>query len=74
MTKTNTADVQRQHAELQLFNARRSLAHLVQMYDSGQWRINYKKEEAFAAAVREARQAVEHWNAVVSRLAGAAPS
>ena len=65
MTKSATAEVQRQHAERQLFTARRALAHLVEMYDSGQWRHYYKKEEAFAEAVREARQAVEQWTDIV---------
>jgi predicted P-loop ATPase len=66
MTKTLTAEVQRKNAERQLFGARRALAHLVQLYDSGQWRQLYK-EDAFADAVRRARQAVDHWNEVVSR-------
>ncbi|HYA05854.1 MAG TPA: hypothetical protein VEF90_08180 [Xanthobacteraceae bacterium] len=65
MTKVLTAEVQRHHAEQQLFGARRALAHLVEMYDNGQWRLYYKKEEAFAEAVRGARQAVEHWAGVV---------
>jgi hypothetical protein len=55
----STAEVQHNNAERQLFSARRALAHLVEMYDKGQWRLSYKKEEAFAEAVREARQAVE---------------
>jgi len=59
MTKTLTTDVQRSNAELQLFSARRALGHLVEMYDKGQWRIHYKKEEAFAEAVRNARQVVD---------------
>jgi len=61
MTKTFTIDAQRNNAELQLFSARRALVHLVEMYDNGQWRLHYKKEEAFAEAVRDARHAVEHW-------------
>ena len=35
-------------------------SHLVQLYESGQWRHLYK-EEAFAEAVRQARQAVDTW-------------
>lgn len=66
MTKTLTASAQRQNAELQLFSARRALSHLVEMYDNGRWRQYYKKEEAFAEAVREARQAVETWTQVVN--------
>lgn len=66
MTKTLTATAQRNNAELQLFSARRALAHLVEMYDNGQWRMYYKKEEGFAEAVREAREAVETWTRVVS--------
>jgi hypothetical protein len=67
MTKTSTAEVQRSNAERQLFSARRALAHLVEMYDKGQWRLYYKKEEA----VRDARQAVEHWTAIISKCASA---
>jgi hypothetical protein len=66
MTKTLTAEVQRKNAERQLFGARRALAHLVQLYDSGQWRQLYK-EAAFAEAVRQARQAVDHWSDLVSK-------
>lgn len=67
MTKTLTAEIQRSNAERQLFSARRALAHLVEMYDRGQWRAYYKKEDAFAEAVREARHAVEHWTAIVGQ-------
>jgi hypothetical protein len=67
MTKTLTAEVQRNNAERQLFGARRALAHLVEMYDKGQWRLYYKKEDAFADAVREARQAVDHWTSIISK-------
>jgi len=70
MTKVLTAEVQRHNAERQLFGARRALAHLVEMYDNGQWRLYYKKEEAFAEAVRGARQAVEHWAGVVDNCDG----
>jgi len=44
MTKSSTTEVQRNNAERQLFGARRALAHLVEMYDKGQWRLFYKKE------------------------------
>jgi hypothetical protein len=67
MTKTLTVEVQRSNVERQLFGARRALAHLVEMYDKGHWRIHYKKEEAFAEAVREARQAVEHWTVILAK-------
>lgn len=66
MTKTLTAEVQRKNAERQLFGARRALNHLVELYDSGQWKSLYK-EDAFAEAVREARRAVEHWTDVMSK-------
>lgn len=66
MTKVLTADVQRKNAERQLFGARRALGHLVELYESGQWRQFYK-EEAFAEAVRQARQAVEQWTNVVGK-------
>ena len=66
MTKMLTADIQRKNAERQLFGARRALAHLVQMYDNGQWRAYYK-DDSFAEAVRKARQAVEHWTDLVAR-------
>jgi mRNA-degrading endonuclease RelE of RelBE toxin-antitoxin system len=58
MTKTATADAQRANAEQQLLGARRSLAHLVELYEHGQWKRFYK-EEAFAGAVRQARLAVD---------------
>jgi len=70
MTKTSTAEVQRSNAERQLFSARRALSHLVEMYDKGQWRLYYKKEDAFAEAVRDARQAVDHWTSVISKCDG----
>jgi hypothetical protein len=66
MTKTLTADVQRKNAERQLFGARRALGHLVELYESGQWKSLYK-EDGFAEAVRQARQAVERWTDVVSK-------
>ena len=66
MTKTLTVEVQRKNAERQLFGARRALGHLVELYDSGQWKHLYK-EDAFAEAVRHARQAVEHWTDVVTK-------
>jgi hypothetical protein len=70
MTKSATVEVQRQHAERQLFGARRALGHLVEMYDTGQWRHYYKKEEAFAEAVRDARQVVEQWTDIVNQISG----
>ena len=66
MTKTLTSDIQRKHAERQLFTARRALSHLVELYDSGRWRSLYK-EETFAEAVRQARKAVDHWTNVVAQ-------
>jgi hypothetical protein len=68
MTKTLTADIQRKNAERQLFGARRALGHLLQLYESGQWKLLYK-EDAFADAVRQAQRAVEHWTDVVSNPA-----
>jgi len=73
MTKTLTAEIQRKNAERQLFGARRALSHLVELYDNGQWRLLYK-EDTFAEAVREARQAVEHWADVVAKSESAANS
>lgn len=66
MTKTLTAEMQHKHAERQLFTARRALSHLVQLYESGQWRHLYK-EAAFAEAVRQARQAVDAWTDAVAK-------
>jgi uncharacterized repeat protein (TIGR03809 family) len=66
MTKILTADIQRKNAERQLFGARRALSHLVQLYDSGRWR-NLYKEDSFAEAVRQARQAVERWTDIVAK-------
>jgi predicted P-loop ATPase len=70
MTKTLTVDVQRMNAERQLFAARRALEHLVKLYDNGQWKLLYK-EDAFAEAVRQARQAVEHWTSIAAKSDGA---
>src|SRR6202035_318774 len=64
MTKTLTMEVQRKNAERQLFGARRALGHLVELYDSGQWKTLYR-EDTFAEAVRQARQAVDHWTNVM---------
>jgi hypothetical protein len=69
MTKVLTADIQRKHAEGQLFGARRALSHLVELYDSGQWR-NLYREDTFAEAVRAARQAVDHWTGIVAKTKG----
>ncbi len=66
MTKVSTAEIQQKHAERQLFTARQALGHLVQLYESGQWR-NLYKEEAFAEAVRQARQAVDTWTNAVAK-------
>lgn len=66
MTKVLTAEMQHKHAERQLFTARRALSHLVQLYESGQWRHLYK-EEAFAEAVRQARQTVDTWTDAVAK-------
>jgi hypothetical protein len=66
MTKTFTAEMQRKNAERQLFSARRALEHLVQLYDSGQWK-NLYKEDTFAEAVRQARKLVDHWTTVVAQ-------
>ncbi len=67
MTKPSTAEVHRQIAERQLFDARRTLSHLVEMYDNGQWRLVYK-EDTFAQTVREARQAIDHWTDVIAKF------
>jgi hypothetical protein len=66
MTKALTVDVQRKNAERQLYGARRALAHLVQLYESGEWRQLYK-EDAFTEAVRRTRLAVDHWTEVLTR-------
>jgi hypothetical protein len=66
MTKQLTADIRRKNAERRLFAARRALTHLVELYDSGRWRLHYK-EDAFSAAVREARHSVDYWTAAVAK-------
>lgn len=66
MTKVLTAEMQRKHAERQLFTARQALSHLVKLYESGHWRSLYK-EEAFAEAVRQARQAIDTWTNAVAK-------
>jgi len=69
MTKTLTSEIQRKHAERQLFHARRALTHLVELYESGQWRQLYK-EDTFAEAVRQARQTVDQWTGIVAKSEG----
>jgi hypothetical protein len=71
MTKTRTAHIQRKHAERELYTARQTLGHLVDMYNSGQWGRLYK-EDVFAATVRKAREAVDHWTVVLSRMGSSA--
>jgi len=67
MTRTLTTDMQRKNAERQLLAARRSLTHLVELYDGGQWKRLYK-EEVFAEVDRQARQAVDCWTEIAHRL------
>jgi hypothetical protein len=67
MSKTLAAEVQHNNAERQLFNARRALIHLVELYNSGQWKELYQ-EKTFADAVRQARLAVEHWSDVANKV------
>jgi hypothetical protein len=69
MTKTSTVEIQRKNAERQLFGARRALSHLIELYDSGMWK-NLYKEDVFAEAVRQARQAVERWTTVIEKSDG----
>jgi uncharacterized repeat protein (TIGR03809 family) len=66
MTKTLTAHIQHKRAERELFDARQTLSHLVDMYDSGKWRRFYS-ENVFAGMVREARQRVDRWTAVLGK-------
>jgi hypothetical protein len=66
MAKTLTAYLNRKKAEQELFTARKTLTHLVELYDSGQWRRLYK-EDVFVATVRKARESVEHWTNVLER-------
>jgi hypothetical protein len=67
MSKTLTAYIHRKKAEQELFGARQTLKHLVEMYDNGQWRRLYK-EDVFVGTVRQAREAVDHWTDVVSKF------
>jgi hypothetical protein len=66
MTTTLTAHMQRKRAERELFTARQTLSHLVDMYDSGKWRRFYR-EDVFARMVRQAREGVDHWTDVLSK-------
>ena len=69
MAKTLTVYVQRKRAQQELFTARRTLTHLVEIYDSGQWRRLYQ-EKVFIDTVRTAREAVDHWTEVLGELRG----
>jgi hypothetical protein len=62
-----TAYIHRKKAEQELFSARQTLTHLVQMYENGQWHRLYK-EDVFVATVRQAREAVDHWSDMVSKF------
>jgi hypothetical protein len=66
MTKASTAEIQGKGAERQLFDARRTLAHLVEMYDNGKWRVHYK-EPAFADALQQAKRTIAHWSAIIRK-------
>jgi hypothetical protein len=66
MTDTLTAYLNRKKAEQELFTARKTLTHLVELYDTGQWRRLYK-EDVFVGTVRKARESVEHWSDVLER-------
>jgi len=59
---------QRPYVERQLFGARQSLTHLVEMYESGQWQRFYASETAFADAVRKAREAFDHWTETLENI------
>jgi hypothetical protein len=71
MTKTSRVDVEVKSAEHRLFAARQALGHLVEMYNDGRWRLYYRTDQSFAAAVREQREAVDHWTNVVGKKDGA---
>jgi hypothetical protein len=71
MTKTITPDAQVKYGEHRLFAARQALGHLVEMYNDGRWRLYYRSDQSFAAAVREQREAVDHWTNVVKKDGGA---
>ncbi len=65
MTKTISPLLKRKLAQRELFVARQALTHLVNIYNSGEWRLYYKTDLAFAAAIREKRKIFDHWNSVV---------
>lgn len=67
MARTATVSTQRKKAQRELHTARRTLTHLIEIYDNGQWRRLYR-EEVFIGTVRKAREAVDHWTAVLGRL------
>jgi hypothetical protein len=69
MRQSLSGSMQRKKAERELFAARRTLTHLVEIYSSGQWRRFYG-QEAFVRAVRKARETVDHWTSVLGQLDG----
>lgn len=69
MTGAPTDPSQRKRAERELFHARRTLIHLVEIYDSGKWRRLYR-EEVFVETIRQAREAVDHWAEVLGGCNG----
>jgi hypothetical protein len=72
MTKAPSSFGDRKRAEIELLNARRALNHLIDLYSSGKWRSFYK-EDAFAAMVRQGREAVDHWAEVNKSLRRSEP-
>ncbi len=67
MSRKAAPYVNRKKAERELFNARQTLIHLVEIYENGKWRRLYKAD-VFAEIVRNARVAVDHWSDIVGQL------
>jgi len=68
MTATVMAPAQRTYVERQLFGSRRALAHLVEMYENGQWDVHYANGDAFAEAVRKATETFDYWTEMLEKI------
>jgi hypothetical protein len=59
---------QRTYVERQLFAARRALSHLVDLYENGQCSVHYATDNAFAEAVRKARETFDYWTDTLKKI------
>jgi hypothetical protein len=66
--RASNSPPQRTYVERQLFSARRALTHLVDMYENGQCSVHYANGDAFAEAVRKARETFDYWKDLLEKI------